>query len=186
VASVSILAACQQQAPAPPKPATDAKPAAVVPPTSAPTQQAPAVVPPTTAPAAAAAPATAPTAQPAAKASIKRGGELRIMQVNDFVSMDPIHASGPTARPVYDSLFAWRPNAQGAYKVEPMLAKSWELGTDKLVVKLQENVKFHDGSDLNADAVVWNIARMVQNPKSFARNICRRSTRRSRPRRWTR
>ena len=119
MASVSILAACQQQAPAPPKPAADAKPttAAVVPPTAAPAQQqAPAVVPPTSAPAqpaAAAAPTAAPAAQPAAQASIKRGGELRIMQTNDFVSMDPIHASGPTAGGVYDSLFAWRPNAQG-------------------------------------------------------------------------
>ena len=82
----------------------------------------------------------------------------------------PIHASGPTASAVYDSLFAWRPNAQGVYGVEPMLAKSWDLGTDKLVIKLQENVKFHDGSPLDADAIVWNISRMVQNPKSFAKN----------------
>ncbi|MGE3910363.1 MAG: ABC transporter substrate-binding protein [Chloroflexota bacterium] len=184
--AVGVLAACQQ-APAPAaKPAEAPKPtapAAVVPPTAAskPAQSAPAVVPPTAAAAkpaeatkpAAAAPAAKPTeaAKPAAAAgSPKRGGELRLVQINDFVSMDPIHASGPTAYAVYDSLFAWRPNAQGVYGVEPMLAKSWDLGTDKLVIKLQENVKFHDGSPLDADAIVWNISRMVQNPKSFARN----------------
>jgi ABC-type transport system substrate-binding protein len=179
--AVGVLAACQQ-APAPAAKPAESKPAestapkptapaAVVPPT-----QAPAVVPATQAPAAKPAAETKPAepkpaaeAKPAAGAP-KRGGELRIVQINDFVSMDPIHASGPTASPVYDSLFAWRPNAQGVYGVEPMLAKSWELGTDKLVVKLRENVKFHDGSDMNADAIVWNIARMVQNPKSFARN----------------
>lgn len=175
--AVGVLAACQQ-APAPAAKPAESKPAAVVPPTQAPaakpTQQAPAVVPPTAAPAATAAPEAAkPTAAPAAAAKTgtpKRGGELRIVQINDFVSMDPIHASGPTAEACYDTLFAWRPNAQGVYGVEPNLAKSWELGTDKLVIKLQENVKFHDGSDLNADVVAWNIARMVQNPKSFARN----------------
>ena len=52
-------------------------------------------------PAAAAAPTAAPTAAPAAAAkpagSPKRGGELRIVQTNDFVSMDPIYSSGPTA-----------------------------------------------------------------------------------------
>ncbi|MFN8635362.1 MAG: ABC transporter substrate-binding protein [Chloroflexota bacterium] len=180
--AVGVLAACQQ-APAPAakpaesKPAEAPKPtapAAIVPPTAAPKptaapQAAPAA---TTAPAAAAKPTDAP--KPAAEAkpagAPRRGGELRIIQINDFVSMDPIHASGPTASSVYESLFAWRPNAQGVYGVEPMLAKSWDLGTDKLVIKLRENVKFHDGSDLNADAIVWNIARMVQNPKSFARN----------------
>jgi peptide/nickel transport system substrate-binding protein len=178
--AVGVLAACQQ-APAPAsKPAEAPKPtapAAVVPPTQAPAakpaQQAPAaVVPATQAPAAKPAEAAKPAdaAKPAAAAgSPKRGGELRIVQINDFVSMDPIHASGPTAKGVYDSLFAWRPNAQGVYGIEPLLAKSWDLGQDKLVIKLQENVKFHDGSDLNADAVVWNLERQVQNPKSFAR-----------------
>ncbi len=35
---------------------------------------------------------------------------------------------------------------------------------------MRDGVKFHDGSDLNADVVVWNLNRMVQNPKSFAKN----------------
>jgi ABC-type transport system substrate-binding protein len=37
------------------------------------------------------------------------------------------------------------------------------------VFHLRDGVKFHDGSDLNADTVVWNVKRMVQNPKSFAK-----------------
>ncbi len=178
--AVGVLAACQQ-APAPaPKPTEPAKPAAaIVPPTAAPAattapaQQAPAQA--TTAPAApaAAAPTVAPTAaaKPAAAGTPKRGGELRIVQINDFVSMDPIYASGPTATPVFDTLFAWTPNDKGVYGVQGRLAKSWELSANTLTIKLQPNVKFHDGSDLNADAVVWNMQRMVQNPKSFAKII---------------
>ena len=176
--AVGVLAACQQ-APAPaPKPTEPAKPAAaIVPPTaapaatSAPAQQAPAQA--TSAPAApvAAAPTAAPTAaaKPAAAASPKRGGELRIVQTNDFVSMDPIYSSGPTAYSTYEALFAWRPNDKGVYGVQPQLAKSWDMSGNKLTIKLQPNVKFHDGSDLNAEAVVWNVQRMVQDPKSFAK-----------------
>src|SRR4051812_16295795 len=177
--AVGVLAACQQApAPAPKpaesKPADAAKPtaAAIVPPTAA-----PAIVPATQAPAAPAAQApaaaAAPTAAPAAAAkpagSPKRGGELRIVQTNDFVSMDPIYASGPTAYSTYEALFAWRPNDKGVYGVQPLLAKSWDISGNTLTIKLQPNVKFHDGSDLNSEAVAWNITRMVQDPKSFAK-----------------
>jgi peptide/nickel transport system substrate-binding protein len=173
VAALGVLAACQQQAPAPPKPAE--APKAIVPPTAAPAAPAkPAEAPKPAAPQAAPAATTAPAAKPAeaakpAAGTPKRGGALRIAQINDFVSMDPIHASGPTARTVYDSLLTWRPNAQGQYGVEPGLAQSWDVSGNKITFKLRPNVKFHDGSDLNADVVVWNLKRMVQNPKSFAR-----------------
>ncbi len=112
-----------------------------------------------------------PAANPAmANTAVKRGGQLRIMQINDFVSMDPIFASGPTASACYDWLFAWRPNAQGQFAVQPQLAQSWVVSGNTIVLKLQSNVRFHDGSPLDADAVVWNLKRMVQNPKSFATN----------------
>jgi peptide/nickel transport system substrate-binding protein len=113
-------------------------------------------------------PTAAPT--PAANVAIKRGGHATVLQTNDFVSMDPVYASGPTASACYDYLLAWRPNPDGTYGVQPLLAHAWETSTDKIVFHLRDGVKFHDGSDLTADGVVWNINRMVQNPKSFARN----------------
>ena len=61
-------------------------------------------------------------------------------------------------------------NPDGTYAVEPMLARAWETSADKIVFHLRDGIKFHDGSDLTADAVVWNLNRMVQNPKSFAKN----------------
>ena len=114
----------------------------------------------------------AATANPAmaTNTAVKRGGQLRLMQTNDFVSMDPIFASGPTASACYNWLLAWRPNAQGQFGVQPQLAKSWVVSGNTIVLKLQSNVQFHDGSPLDADAVVWNLKRMVQNPKSFATN----------------
>ena len=106
----------------------------------------------------------------AASAAIKRGGQLQIMQINDFVSMDPIYASGPTASACYESLLGWRPNAQGQYGLQPQLAESYETSGTGLTFKLRPGVKFHDGSDLTAEVVAWNIARMVQDKKSFAAN----------------
>lgn len=174
VAAVGVLAACQPAATPSPTAAPAAKPPAPSP-TEAPAKpaaQPTAAAKPTVAAAKPTAAAPKPTAA-APKTAVKRGGNLRILQTNDFVSMDPIHASGPTADACYDWLVVWRPDAKGQFDVQPSLAKSWEASSNKIVFKLRENVKFHDGSDLNADAVVWNLKRMVQNPKSFAANVLR-------------
>lgn len=42
------------------------------------------------------------------------------------------------------------------------LAEDWEVGDDGLTwtIHLREGVKFHDGTDFNAEAVKWNIDRM--------------------------
>lgn len=103
-------------------------------------------------------------------ATPQRGGELIVLQTNDVLSMDPIFSNGETARGVYDALLAWRPNVEGQFEIQPMLATEWETTGDKVVFKLREGVKFHDGSDLNADVVVWNLKRMVQDPASIAKN----------------
>ncbi len=178
LAAAGLLAACGATAATPTPPATGptatAKP--LIPPTAPPAQaQATTTRAASTASAAAPAPSGATGAAPttaatARAAAIKRGGQLRIMQINDFVSMDPIYASGPTASACYESLLAWRPNAQGQYGLQPLLAESYETSATGLTFKLRPGVKFHDGSDLTAEVVAWNIGRMVQDPKSFAAN----------------
>lgn len=97
-----------------------------------------------------------------------RGGTATVMWTSDFVSMDPIHSNGTTRAAVYEWLLGWRPNEAGEFEVAPQLATEWETSDTALVLKLREGVTFHDGSPLNAEAVVWNITRMVQTPDSFA------------------
>ena len=122
----------------------------------------------TRAPAGAPAGATAP-AQPAQTGERpKRGGTLRAVVQNDFVTMWPTVTTGPTAYQCYDWLVRWRKGADGRWGPEPGLAESWDLGERSAVFKLRRGVKFHDGSDLNAEAVRWNVETWIKHPKSLA------------------
>src|SRR6202047_4413683 len=94
---LGLLAACRAT---PSAPASGGVPATVAP--IVPVQATPPPV------VAAATPAAGPTA--ASNTAPKRGGQVTLLQTNDFVSMDPIFASGPTASAVYDWLLGWRKN----------------------------------------------------------------------------
>jgi len=60
---------------------------------------------------------------------------------------------------VYDSLLGFEP---GTTRVKPALAESWETSEDGLewTFHLRKGVKFHDGTDFNADAVLFNFDRV--------------------------
>ena len=70
-----------------------------------------------------------------------------------------------TGIPMYDSLTQWDlSKADAASVVIPGLATSWAVNPDdktKWVFKLRPGVKFHDGSDVNADAIVWNVQKVL-------------------------
>ena len=70
-----------------------------------------------------------------------------------------------TGIPIYDSLTQWDLSKADAPSVLiPGLATSWAVDAKdktKWIFKLRPGVKFHDGSDLNADAVVWNVNKVL-------------------------
>jgi len=61
---------------------------------------------------------------------------------------------------VYEGLLKY---ADDSTAVEPSLAESWEISDDGLsyTFKLRQGVKFHDGTDFNAEAVKFNIDRQL-------------------------
>jgi len=70
-----------------------------------------------------------------------------------------------TGIPMYDALTHWDLSKADAPSVlVPGLATSWTTDAKdktKWVFKLRPGVKFHDGSDFNADAVVWNVRKVL-------------------------
>jgi peptide/nickel transport system substrate-binding protein len=95
-----------------------------------------------------------------------RGGVLRI----GMTAADIPHTGGQPDQgfegfrfigfQLYDGLTRWDLSQGDTLpKVAPGLAESWEVRADeptKWVFKLRRGVKFHDGTDFNADAVLWN------------------------------
>ncbi|MFN0161830.1 MAG: ABC transporter substrate-binding protein [Burkholderiales bacterium] len=71
-----------------------------------------------------------------------------------------------TGIPLYDALTHWDLSSTDKPSVIiPGLATEWKVGdTDKTkwTFKLRKGVKFHDGSDFNADAVVWNVDKVLR------------------------
>jgi peptide/nickel transport system substrate-binding protein len=101
----------------------------------------------------------------------KSGGVLKVAYASDIHSgRFTLNREGP---PGYETF--WVSNnihnqlvTLGAdYKVTPDLAQSWESLADgtEYVFKLHENVKFHDGTDCDAEAVKWNFDDMIQRGK---------------------
>ncbi|WP_338662917.1 ABC transporter substrate-binding protein [Pararoseomonas sp. SCSIO 73927] len=74
-----------------------------------------------------------------------------------------------TGYTIYDPLVAWEMDvADRPGKLVPGLATSWEADPAdrrRWTLKLRDGVKFHDGSALDADAVVWNFEK-VMNPQA--------------------
>lgn len=62
---------------------------------------------------------------------------------------------------IYEGLLKY---ASDSTQVEPCLAETWEISEDQMTYTfhLRRGVKFHDGTDFNADAVKFNIDRQLQ------------------------
>lgn len=61
---------------------------------------------------------------------------------------------------IYEGLLKYK---EGSTEIEPCLAESWKISDDQkeYTFKLREGVKFHDGTDFNAEAVKKNIDRQL-------------------------
>jgi len=70
-----------------------------------------------------------------------------------------------TGHTIYDPLIAWEANiGNRPGKLVPGLASEWKVDAKdnkKWLFTLRKGVKFHDGSDLGADAVIWNLDKVL-------------------------
>lgn len=100
----------------------------------------------------------------------KRGGTITTAGQNDFLTFDTaLNTAAETAHfNIYDPLFFFERIDEGDWEYTPGLVVDWELGDEEAVFHLREGVKFHDGSDWNADVLAWNIDRFINEPQSVA------------------
>lgn len=98
----------------------------------------------------------------------KEGGTLIVALPGDIVRTDTALTddsnSSYVIQQVVEGLVGLEPGSTS--KVVPVLAESYEMSADGLTYtfKLRSGVKFHDGTDFNADAVVFNYNRFINIP----------------------
>ncbi|MCL4534111.1 MAG: ABC transporter substrate-binding protein [Bacteroidetes bacterium] len=123
--------------------------------------------PPTPVAAAPAVPTAAPT--PTAAPKIKRGGTLTVADSFTLTGLDPQISTGynPSLPAIFDNLLKLeRVGDTDRFEIKGDLAESWDITDPKTIVfKLRKGVKFHDGSDWNAEIAKWNVDRWLSHPK---------------------
>ncbi|MDQ6833406.1 MAG: ABC transporter substrate-binding protein [Chloroflexota bacterium] len=97
----------------------------------------------------------------------KKGGTIKAEINSDVANLEPMPSSLLVDRQVlynlYDSLVA----IDKDLKIIPSLAESWQTPDPKTYIfKLRQGVKYHDGTDFNADSVKWNIERYLTDKNS--------------------
>lgn len=142
IAALACSSAQPTATPIPPTPTT-----AVSTPTSVTTQQTPTRIPAT------------PTSVP--QSQIQYGGNLRVITVNGEppATLLPGYAASFNSRTMFyamgNTLLRYAPD----FSIHPELAESWDVSADGKVITfhLRKDVKFHDGTPFDAQAVKWNI-----------------------------
>lgn len=109
--------------------------------------------------------AASPTPAPP---TVKEGGTLVVALPGDILRTDPALIDESNASyvmtQVMEGLVSLKPGTTA--EIVPALAESWTTSPDGLTYtfKLRQGVKFHDGTDVNADAVKFNYDRWKDLP----------------------
>jgi peptide/nickel transport system substrate-binding protein len=90
------------------------------------------------------------------------GGTLNVGLTSDVVTLDPLKSSALVDREVMLNIYDTLVRVDEKNTVQPDLATSWTYtNPTQLVFTLRSDVKFQDGTPFNADAVVFNINRIL-------------------------
>jgi peptide/nickel transport system substrate-binding protein len=94
------------------------------------------------------------------------GGTLTIIQTGSIPDMDPQSSYNSDASALYYGTYEMLLILDGSdtFKYKPMLADSWESNADQTEwsFKIADGIKFHDGTDCDAAAVVASFQRFHQ------------------------
>jgi peptide/nickel transport system substrate-binding protein len=93
----------------------------------------------------------------------KPGGTLRVAYEADITGLESHFSFGLQAWHIFGSLFNSLVTVDAELDFVPDLAASWEIIEDGkvYVFHLHQGVKFHDGTDFDAETVAWNFERIM-------------------------
>ncbi len=95
-----------------------------------------------------------------ASAGPVRGGDLKIGISTDGVFLgDPAKIRSTTDLVISNTALETLGRYDESGNLHPFLAESWEIDEENLtiVVQLKEGIKFHDGTEFNAETAAWNL-----------------------------
>ena len=96
------------------------------------------------------------------------GGTINISLHQDPPKLDPAFSVAFVERHVFQSIFDKLVDLNEKGEIVPMLAEKWTISPDgkKYTFVLRKDVKFHDGTPFNAEAVKFNFERYMENSSS--------------------
>lgn len=96
-------------------------------------------------------------------ATPKRGGILTAGFYEDAKTLDPTFSIQFSERQVLYLIYNTLLRMDTDFSLHPELAESWDIvdGGKRIVLHLRHGVKFHDGTDFNAEVVKWNLERRL-------------------------
>lgn len=96
-----------------------------------------------------------------------RRGTLRVALSRDWKTLEPARYTNVSERMIFYALYNPLVSMDENFAIKPELARSWTLSKDGLewTFRLAQGVRFHDGTPFNAQAVKFNLDRIL-NPEN--------------------
>lgn len=106
----------------------------------------------------------------AASSSSGAGKTLNLAYPSTITTLDVADGGGATMLKEVAGVIETLVNVNSDFVLQPSLAESWEKKDDTTwEFKLRNDVKFHDGSVMNAEAVKWCLDRTLEANESFGK-----------------
>lgn len=110
---------------------------------------------------------------PIATLARRQGGNVLRVAFEAPVVLDPHNQSTDSEVALTNAVYDYLVDVSPSSEILPRLARSWEVSEDGLEYRfsLAEGVKFHDGSDLTAEDVIWTFERLRDPDQSGASDL---------------
>ncbi|NCV41181.1 MAG: ABC transporter substrate-binding protein, partial [Betaproteobacteria bacterium] len=93
---------------------------------------------------------------------LAQAANLKWAAQNDILTLDPHSQNHATTNNIVGHAYEGLVRYDRNYRIEACLATSWQtVNPTTWRFNLRKDVKFHDGSELKADAVVWNLDKVL-------------------------